>query len=146
MAFAKSQLAANSALPRTGTIFISVADRDKADAVSVARALAAMGYEIISTRGTAGVFREAGVPVQEVMKIQEGRPNLLDYLKNGQVAMVINTPSGRGARTDERRIRAEAVEKRVTCITTVAAAHAAVEACRALREAEMTVTPLQERL
>ena len=77
-------------------------------------------------------------------KIQEGRPNLIDYMKNGQVALVINTPSGQGARTDEGKIRAAAVAHGVTCITTLAAAQAAVEACRALRECEMTVTALQD--
>src|SRR5262249_33735101 len=120
MAFAKSQMAANSALPRSGTIFISVADRDKADVVSVARALADMGYRLFSTRGTAGTLRTAGIPVVEIPKIQEGRPNLIDHMKNGQVDLVINTPSGKGARTDEGKIRAAAVAHGVTCITTLA--------------------------
>jgi carbamoyl-phosphate synthase large subunit len=145
MAFAKSQLAASSALPLSGTIFISVADREKAEAVPVARALAAMGYKLIATRGTRRVLREAGVAVEEVNKLQEGRPNLIDKMKNDEVALVINTPSGRGARTDEAKIRAEAVANGVTCITTLAAALAAVEACRALRERELTVTALQDR-
>ncbi len=145
MAFAKSQLAASSALPRSGTIFLSVADRDKAEAVGVARALAEMGYQLISTRGTGQALRKAGVQVEEVSKIQEGRPNLIDHMKNGRVVLVINTPSGKGARTDEGKIRAAAVAHGVTCITTLAAAHAAVEACRALRERELTVRPVQER-
>ncbi|HJT76749.1 MAG TPA: carbamoyl-phosphate synthase large subunit, partial [Gemmataceae bacterium] len=145
MAFAKSQMAANSALPRTGQVFISVADRDKGEILAVARALAEMGYEVVSTRGTAGVLRGAGIKVLEVPKLQEGRPNLIDHMKNGQIALVINTPSGKGARTDEGKIRAAAVAHGVTCITTLAAAQAAVEACRALREQELTVVPLQER-
>jgi len=145
MAFAKSQMAANSALPRSGTIFISVADRDKVEAVPVARALAGMGYRLISTRGTASALRAAGIKVEEVSKIQEGRPNLIDYMKNGQVVLVVNTPSGKGARTDEGKIRAAAVAHGVTCITTLAAAQAAVEACRALRDRELTVTALQDR-
>ncbi|MCC6419974.1 MAG: carbamoyl-phosphate synthase large subunit [Gemmataceae bacterium] len=145
MAFAKSQLAANSALPRTGTIFISVADRDKAEIVPIGRALAGMGYRLISTRGTAKALRQAGIAVEEIPKIQEGRPNLLDYMKNAQVALVINTPSGKGARTDEGKIRAGAVGHGVTCITTLAAAQAAVEACAALRKGELTVMALQER-
>jgi carbamoyl-phosphate synthase large subunit len=145
MAFAKSQMAANSALPRTGTIFISVADRDKAEAVPVARGLAEMGYRLISTRGTAKALRQAGIAVEEIPKIQEGRPNLIDYMKNKQVALVVNTPSGRGMRTDEGKIRAAAVAHGVTCITTLAAAQAAVEACAALRNGELTVMPLQER-
>jgi carbamoyl-phosphate synthase large subunit len=145
MAFAKSQLAANAALPASGTVFISVADRDKADAVAIGRALADMGYPLIATRGTAKALRAAGVAVDEVSKLQEGRPNLIDYMKNDQIALVINTPSGRGARSDEGKIRAAAVANRVTCITTLAAAHAAVEACRALREREWTASALQDR-
>jgi carbamoyl-phosphate synthase large subunit len=144
MAFAKSQLAANSALPRSGTVFMSVTDRDKSDAVPIARSLAQLGYRLISTRGTARVLRAAGIKVEEIPKLQEGRPNLVDHMKNGQVALVINTPSGKGARTDEGKIRAAAVQNRVTCITTLAAAHAAVEACRALHEGELMVKPLQE--
>ena len=145
MAFAKSQMAANSPLPEKGTIFISVADRDKADMIPIARQFAAMGYRLLATRGTAKVFRDKHIPIQEIAKIQEGRPNLIDMMKNGQIAMILNTPSGRGRRTEEGRIRAAAVTHRVTCITTMAAAQAAVDACRALRETEMTVTALQDR-
>jgi carbamoyl-phosphate synthase large subunit len=145
MAFAKSQLAASSALPLSGRIFISVADRDKGEVASVARPLVDMKYEVLSTRGTAAALRAAGIPVAEIPKIQEGRPNLVDYMKNRQVSLVINTPSGKGARTDEGKIRAAAVAHGVTCITTLAAAHAAVDACRALRERELTVRALQER-
>jgi carbamoyl-phosphate synthase large subunit len=145
MAFAKSQMAANSALPLSGMIFLSVADRDKQDVVPIAKALAGMGYQLLSTRGTAKALREAGVKVEEVPKLQEGRPNLIDHMKNDQIAMVINTPSGKGARTDEGKIRAAAVANGVTCITTLQAAHAAVGACRALREQAMTVSALQDR-
>ena len=144
MAFAKSQIAANSALPKDGTVFISVNDRDKNDIVAVARALVGMGYRLLSTRGTAKALRAGGVEVQEICKLQEGRPNLIDYMKNHEVDLVINTPSGKGARTDEGKIRAAAVMNRVTCITTLAAAEAAVEACKALREGELTVKPLQD--
>jgi carbamoyl-phosphate synthase large subunit len=123
MAFAKSQMAASSALPAKGTLFVSVSDRDKPELIPIARAMAEMEYR----------------------KIREGRPNLIDYMKNGEIAMVINTPSGRGARTDEGAIRSAAVVNGVTCITTLAAAQAAVEACRALRQRELTVRTLQER-
>jgi carbamoyl-phosphate synthase large subunit len=145
MAFAKSQLAANSALPPSGRVFISVADRDKQEVIPIARALAEMGYDLLATRGTARILRDAGITVQEVAKLQEGRPNLIDHMKNHQIALVINTPSGRGARTDEGKIRAAAVANGVTCITTIAAAQAAVEACRALRQSEWTVSALQDR-
>jgi carbamoyl-phosphate synthase large subunit len=147
MAFAKSQLAASSALPEAdaGQIFISVAERDKPEAVPIARDLAALGYKLLATRGTAKTLRAAGIAVTEVPKIQEGRPNLLDLMKNKEVALVINTPSGKGARTDEGKIRAAAVANGVTCITTLAAAQAAVEACRAVRGGEWTVSALQDR-
>jgi carbamoyl-phosphate synthase large subunit len=146
MAFAKSQMAASASLPAPGsTIFLSVADRDKKDVLPVARTLAELGYRLISTRGTALALREAGIAVQQIPKLQEGRPNLIDYMKNDQVALVINTPSGKGARTDEGKIRAAAVAHGVTCITTLAAAQAAVEACAALRQRELTVLSLQER-
>jgi carbamoyl-phosphate synthase large subunit len=145
MAFAKSQLAANAALPHSGTVFLSVADRDKHDILPVARALAELGYRLLSTHGTGQVLREAGIPVETMPKLQEGRPNVIDHMKNDQIALVINTPSGKGARSDEGRIRAAAVAHGVTCITTMAAAQAAVEACRALRQRELTVAALQER-
>jgi len=145
MAFAKSQLAASAPLPLSGTIFISVADRDKAEIVPVGRALAEMGYKLVSTRGTARVFREAQVNVEEIPKIQEGRPNLLDLMKNDQVVLIVNTPSGKGSRTDEWKIRSAAVTRGVTCITTLSAAQAAVEACRALRDRQLTVSALQDR-
>jgi carbamoyl-phosphate synthase large subunit len=90
------------------------------------------------------MLRSAGVAVEELPKIQEGRPNLIDLMKNDQVDLVINTPSGKGARTDEGRIRAAAVAHGVTCITTLSAAHAAVDACKALRENELTVHALQD--
>ncbi len=145
MAFAKAQMAANSPLPASGTIFISVNDRDKTEIVPIARQFAEMGYTLLSTRGTAKALRDGAVPVTEIPKIQEGRPNLLDRMKNGEIAMILNTPSGRGRRTDEGKIRAAAVAHRVTAITTISAADAAVQACRALRQEELMVVPLQER-
>ncbi len=126
-------------------MFISVAERDKHEIVPIARALAEMGYKLIATRGTAKVLRAAGIAVEEVNKLQQGRPNLIDYMKNKQIALIINTPSGKGARTDEGKIRSAAVANGVTCITTLSAAHAAVEACRASRERPWTVCALQDR-
>jgi carbamoyl-phosphate synthase large subunit len=145
MAFAKAQMAANAPLPTSGTVFISVSDRDKVEIVPIAREFAEMGYTILATRGTARVLKEAAVKVTEIPKIQEGRPNLLDRMKNGEISLILNTPSGRGRRTDESRIRAAAVAHRVTAITTLSAAEAAVQACRALRQQELTVMSLQER-
>jgi carbamoyl-phosphate synthase large subunit len=145
MAFIKSQMAANASLPTAGKIFISVADRDKAEVVPVARSLVEVGFTLVSTRGTARVLRAAGITVDEVPKVQEGRPNLIDFMKNNEIALVINTPSGQGARTDEGKIRAAAVSHGVTCITTLAAAQAAAAACREARGQVPTVSALQDR-
>jgi len=122
-----------------------VADRDKPAVIPIARAMSEMGYRLLSTGGTAQALREGGIRVESVAKLQEGRPNVIDYMKNNQIALVINTPSGKGSRTDEGKIRAAAVAHGVTCITTLAGAQAAVEACRALREQQLTVAALQDR-
>jgi carbamoyl-phosphate synthase large subunit len=145
MAFARSQMAANSALPDSGKVFVSVNDRDKGDVVSVARNLVSLGFTLLSTRGTARALREAGVEVTDVPKVQEGRPNLIDYMKNGEIALVINTPSGQGGWTDEGKIRAAAVSNGVTCITTLSGAHAAIAALRERRGKPLDVMPLQDR-
>src|SRR5260370_21927293 len=113
---------------------MSVADREKKEAASVARALVEMNYQVISTRGTAAALRSAGIQVVEIPKIQEGRPNLVDYMKNGQVDLVINTPSGKGARTDEGKIRSVAGAPGVPCVTPLAAAYVALTARRALHQ------------
>jgi carbamoyl-phosphate synthase large subunit len=145
VAFAKAQMGASSTLPLRGTVFISVANRDKEAVLPIARGFADLGYALIATRGTAQFLRGCGVPVDDVPKLAEGRPNLIDKLKNGEVSLVINTPTGRGSSTDEAKIRAEAVANRVTAITTLSAAQAAMEACRALRQHELTVKALQDR-
>lgn len=145
MAFAKSQLAAGSALPLKGKVFLSVSDRDKSDISFIAKKLHRLGYQLIATRGTAAILKKVNLPVEEIPKLQEGRPNLIDMMKNGQIALIINTPVGRGSRTDEGKIRAAAVSHGVTCITTMAAAQAAVEACAALRNKDFTVSALQDR-
>jgi carbamoyl-phosphate synthase large subunit len=145
IAFAKSQLAAGTVLPQSGTIFISVAPPAKEHMVGLARRLTAMGYKLMATEGTARRLEEAGVPVEQVSKLQEGHPNLIDYLVDGQIQLIMNTPSGKGARTDEGRIRAAAVAHGVPCITTIQAADAAVRAMEALRHEEMTVQSLQDR-
>jgi carbamoyl-phosphate synthase large subunit len=145
IAFAKSQLAAGVVLPRTGRIFLSVSQRHKEHVVGLARRLVDLGFSLIATEGTARRLQEAGIPVERVKKIAEGRPNLLDHLNDGNVALVMNTPSGKGARTDEGRIRAGAVQHGVPCITTIQAAEAAVVAIEALRQEDMNVEALQDR-
>lgn len=145
IAFAKSQLAAGVVLPREGTIFVSVMRRHKDQIVGLAQRLAALGFRLLATEGTAKSLIAGGVEVHTVKKVAEGRPNVLDYLNDREVALVINTPSGKGARTDEGRIRAAAVQLGVPCITTLPAAEAAVRAMEALREEEMNVQALQDR-
>jgi carbamoyl-phosphate synthase large subunit len=147
IAFAKSQLAAGVVLPRDGSIFISVASvAQKEHMVGLAQRLVAMGYTLLATVNTAAKFAEAGIPVEPVKKLQEGHPNLLDHLKNGTVRLIMNTPSGKGARTDEGRIRAAAVQHGIPCITTIPAADACVRAMEALREGDITLQAIQDRL
>ena len=145
IAFAKGQLGAGVHLPESGRVFVSVSDRHKDRVVEVARQLQALGYQIISTSGTAKRLQEAGIEVEPVKKIIEGHPNLIDCMKNEEVDLIINTPSGKGARTDEGRIRAASVQHGVPCITTIQAGEAAVQALTALRSEQMEVESLQER-
>jgi len=145
LAFAKSQIAAGTVLPETGNIFISLSARHKDSVVELGRSLVALGFNLLATVGTSERLREAGVEVRRVKKIAEGKPNLIDYLKNGDVQLILNTPSGKGARTDEGKIRAAAVQYGVPCITTLSAAEAAVRAMVALRDGEVDVQSLQDR-
>ncbi|MEW4567856.1 carbamoyl-phosphate synthase large subunit [Tautonia sp. JC769] len=145
-AFAKSQLAASTRLPREGTVFVSVAQRDRPGVVPIARKLIELGFDLMSTPGTGGFLAENGIPVTTVRKIQEGRPNILDHLANNAIALIMNTPSGKGARTDEGRIRASAVSHGVPCITTLAGARAAVAALDRLRGDELDVYAIQDLL
>ncbi len=145
IAFNKSQIAAGVVLPISGNVFISIAARHRDGITEMARQLHDMGYKLLATSGTAQVLEKANIPVSKVKKLGEGNPNLIDYLKNDEVSLIINTPSGKGARTDEGRIRAAAVQSGVPCITTVAAARMAVEAMLVMRTTPMTVMSLQER-
>ncbi|HET6498341.1 MAG TPA: carbamoyl-phosphate synthase large subunit, partial [Coriobacteriia bacterium] len=131
-AYAKSQLAIEYSLPREGAAFISVSDRDKRAIVPVARHLHALGFRILSTRGTAHSLRAAGLPVSEVLKVHEGRPNIVDAMKNGEVQLVINTPFGHQTRSDGYHIRAAAIRHSITNITTIPAANAVVSGIEAL--------------
>ncbi|MGO8690663.1 MAG: carbamoyl-phosphate synthase large subunit [Thermoguttaceae bacterium] len=145
IAFAKSQLAAGTILPTSGKIFLSVAERAKEHVVGLARRLEKMGFQLLATRGTAECLEAAGIRAIRVKKLQQGHPNLLDFMVDGDLRLVINTPSGKGARTDEGRIRAAAVSHGIPCITTIQAADAAVLAMEALRQEELTVQALQDR-
>jgi carbamoyl-phosphate synthase large subunit len=115
-------------------VFISMAGRHKESIIEPARRLKQLGFRLVGTAGTARVLQAAGVQIEVVRKLQEGRPNLLDYLANGEIQLIFNTPSGKGARTDEGRIRSAAVAHGVPCVTTVAGCIAVVLALEALAE------------
>ena len=136
MAFAKSQLAAGTVLPTGGKIFLSVADHPKEHHGRAGAAAGKARFKLLATRGTAERLEAAGIRVQRLMKLSQGHPNVLDYMLNGELRLVMNTPSGKGARTDEGRIRARP-SRRHPCITTLQAADAAVLAMEALREEEI---------
>ncbi len=144
VAYAKSQMAAGGSLPTSGTVYISVRDTDKAAIVPIARKIASAGFSIICTGGTHKVLEAAGVPCSRINKIQEGRPNIIDVIKNHQVQLLINTPTHKGPTTDEGQIRAAAVLHKIPIITTVTAAEAAAEAMVSLKAADWTVKPIQE--
>jgi carbamoyl-phosphate synthase large subunit len=134
-AFAKSQLAAGVKLPQAGTVFISVRDADKSKVVAVARGLSELGFGLVATRGTAAVLEAGAIPVRTVYKVKEGRPHIVDMIKNREVVLVINTTEARkGVIADSRLIRVSALQGRVPYYTTIAGARAAVAGMQASRE------------
>ena len=145
MAFAKSQMAAQPGLPTSGNIFLSVKDHNKEAAAEIARKFIDFGFKIYSTAGTAGFLKEKGIPVTKTYKLSEGaRPNVLDMVKNGEIQIIINTPSGMNPRIDENKIREEALLSRVCMITTIMGAYAALRGIEALKTKPITVKSLQE--
>lgn len=134
IAFAKSQIAAGNKLPKSGTVFISLAGRHKHAIIPQVRRLIELGFKIMCTSGTARVFREYGLEVETVKKLQEGRPNLLDHMANKTISLIFNTPNGKGARTDEGRIRSASVVNGIPCVTTLPGCIAVVQALEALRD------------
>jgi carbamoyl-phosphate synthase large subunit len=143
MAFAKASLAASSNLPDAGLVFISVRDEDKGQLEPIARGLVAMGFELIATRGTAGHIRNLGLKCEDVNKVLDGSPHIVDAMKEGRVAMVVNTPDASGAK-DSFSIRRTALELRLPYFTTMAGAKAAVEGIYALKHEEFEVRALQD--
>jgi carbamoyl-phosphate synthase large subunit len=143
-AFAKAQLAAGQKLPKAGTVFISVNDRDKRHLGQMGQELVSLGFKIVATRGTAAALRAAGVACEEVFKVNEGRPNIVDLVKTGKIDLVINTPLGRESFYDEKSIRRAAIRYNIPCITTLSAAHAAVRGIHALIELKREVNCLQD--
>jgi len=144
LAFAKSQLAAGQRLPLNGKVFISVKDEDKQDILDAAKGLTEMGFFLAATRGTAAYLESKGVRAEVVNKVREGRPHVVDMLKNGEISLVINTTSSRKAVVESLSIRRTAVTMNIPYTTTAAGARATVLAIKALKEGQLFVKPLQE--
>jgi carbamoyl-phosphate synthase large subunit len=143
-AFAKAQAAAGVALPTEGTVFITVTDADKPGAVAVAQLLHDLGFKIVATRGTAEAIQRWGVPATVINKIAEGSPHVVDWIENGEVDMVVNTPTGSGARTDGWEIRRAAIARGIPALTTLSAGLSAARAIASARQGDAGVLSLQE--
>ncbi len=144
MAFLKSQIAAGQKLPDKGAVFVSVKNSDKRAIVPIARKLIDMGFEIVATEGTASTLRRNGIEARSVHKLDQGRPNILDVVKNKEVVMLINTPAGKDTKVDEAKIRSAAIARDIPLVTTISGAQATVQGMEAFRERGFTVAPLQE--
>ena len=142
-AFAKAQLSASQVLPTTGTVFLSVNDHDKQAAIGLARRYVHLGFKLVATEGTANVLERAGLTVERVFKVKEGRPNVVDLIKGDRIQLIVNTPRGQDPLFDEKAIRRAAVLARVPTITTIAAAQAAVEGIAAMQRRQTSVYALQ---
>jgi carbamoyl-phosphate synthase large subunit len=145
-AFAKAQLAAAPAagLPSRGTVFLSVCDRDKEEVIPLARDLAALGFTLVATRGTAAALKFHGIEAAPVYKVNEGQPNIVDLIKSDKVDLIVNTPLGRDSQYDEKSIRRAAIRYNVPCITTLAAARAAVQGIQSVKQERCEVASLQK--
>jgi carbamoyl-phosphate synthase large subunit len=143
-AFAKAQLAAGQTLPTKGTVFLSVTDHDKPQLADIGRRFAELGFKLVATQGTADVLEDAGLAVERVYKVKEGRPNAVDLIKGERIQLIVNTPHGQDPFFDEKAIRRAAVLARIPTITTVAAARAAAEGIAALQRHEVKVHALQQ--
>jgi carbamoyl-phosphate synthase large subunit len=145
LAFAKSQMAAGSTLPTGGTVFISVKESDRPNVVRIAKGYHDLGFTLYATSGTGGVIGEMGIPVQILPKLASGqRPNVIDLMKNKDMALVINTPSGKNPREDEVKIRTAAMQNRIPIMTTLRGADAALKGIKSLQGSEVQVRALQE--
>jgi carbamoyl-phosphate synthase large subunit len=143
-AFAKAELAAGERLPLQGTVFVSMSDRDKAAAVPVAKEFIDLGFTVMATTGTGKALQEQGLDVELVLKLHEGRPHVLDAIKNQKIQLIINTPSGEEAHTDARLIRRTALAYKIPIITTIAGAKATVAAIRSLQNTTLDVKGIQD--
>ncbi|HEB51723.1 MAG TPA: carbamoyl-phosphate synthase large subunit [bacterium] len=143
-AFAKAMIGAGNMLPREGKVFVSVRDEDKRLILPLIDRMAGLGFDIVATSGTARALQNAGIPVERVFKIHEGRPHVLDLVVNREVRLIINTPSGRRERSDDRLIRSAAASHRIPCITTLAAASATIQGLENWLKQPLAVTSLQD--
>ncbi len=143
-AFAKASYGAGVKLPLQGTAFVTVIDRDKPQLLPLARALVAMGFDLVATNGTAAFLRANDLPCAHVYKVLEGRPNAVDLMKNDAIQLVINTPLGKASYFDEKALRTTATQRGIPLITTLSGGHAIVEAIRSLKRGALTVRSLQE--
>ena len=143
-AYAKAQMAAAPSLPSGGNLFVSVKDSDKKAAVPIVKQFSELGFIIHATDGTAGLLKEAGIPVKRLNKLAQGRPNVVDMIKNGEMQFIINTPSGKQPRQDEVVIRSTAVANRIPIMTTLRAAAASASAIASIAKSPLTVKSLQE--
>jgi carbamoyl-phosphate synthase large subunit len=144
-AYAKAMMGAGLALPSRGKAFISVNDADKGQAVVLARRLARLGFDLVATLGTAARLREVGLKAETIFKVNEGRPNIVDEIKRGEIALIINTPLGRASHFDEQAIRRAALQYNVPCVTTMTGAEAIAEAIGArASDPAINVYALQE--
>jgi carbamoyl-phosphate synthase large subunit len=143
-AYAKSQIAAGTLLPKSGKVFVSATNKDKRQIVFIAKELEHLGFEILTTAGTGAVLKNNDVAVTVLPKLAEGRPNIVDLMKNREVAMIVITSSGKKPRVDTGIIRSTAVRHNVPLITTVSAAQAAVNAIEAMLKGESRVKTIQE--
>jgi carbamoyl-phosphate synthase large subunit len=145
-AFAKSQLSVGPAgsLPTKGTVFISVKDKDKLAAIQLAKALHELGFKLLATRGTADAIRSSSIPVEVVLKVHEGQPHVVDYIKNGDVQLLINTTMGKHAIRDSYDIRRAALVYNIPYCTTIPGAFAATHGIKALLEGPLAINSLQE--
>jgi carbamoyl-phosphate synthase large subunit len=144
LAYAKSQMAAQPPLPSGGNVFVSVKDSDKPETVRLAAELIRLGFKLYATSGTAQALTSAQVPVKRLFKLAEGRPHALDMLKNGEIDLIINTPSGKVPRKDEIQIRSLAVAQRIPILTTTSGVEASIRAIKAIQAKGISVTPLQK--
>ena len=143
-AYAKAEMGAGEHLPLSGTVFVSMNDRDKAAAIPVVKEFIQLGFSVMATSGTQRVLKENGLNVEQVLKLHEGRPHVLDAIKNRQIQLIINTPSGQEAQSDGRLIRRTALSYKIPMLTTIAGAKATLAAIRSLQNSNLDVKLIQD--